>query len=194
MKELILASSNTGKMLEFQAILHPIHCLLQSSLGIESIEETGLSFIENAILKARHASRLAGKAALADDSGLVVPALHGEPGIYSARYAGPHASDKDNMLLLLNKLAPMPDEERGAYFYCALALVKDADDPTPIVATGQFKGVIVKEPQGSNGFGYDPIFYVPEQACTVAQLPAAIKNKMSHRALALAQLRHHLLD
>ena len=194
MKEIILASSNAGKMHEFQAILHPIQCILQSSLGIQSIEETGLSFIENAIIKARHASQLSGRAALADDSGLVVPALKGEPGIYSARYAGIDASDEENIKLLLNKLAEAQDKDRAAYFYCALALVQHAEDPTPIVTTATFKGKIVKEPIGTNGFGYDPIFYVPEHACTLAQLPASIKNKISHRALALAQLRDYLLD
>lgn len=192
MKDLVLASSNPGKLLEFQTILNPIRCILQSSLGIESAEETGLSFIENALIKARHASRIAEKPALADDSGLVVPIIDGRPGIYSARFAGTHATDQQNIDHLLNALNPYKDTDRQAYFYCALAFVEHADDPTPIIATAAFHGLIGLEPIGSNGFGYDPIFYIPEHRCTAAQLPAHIKNKISHRALALKQLQLQL--
>lgn len=192
MKELILASSNPGKLLEFQTILNPIQCILQSSLGIESAEETGFSFIENALIKARHASRIAKKPALADDSGLVVPIIDGQPGIYSARFAGTHATDQQNIDHLLNALNPYKDTDRQAYFYCALAFVEHAEDPTPIIATAAFHGLIGLEPIGSNGFGYDPIFYIPEHRCTAAQLPAHIKNEISHRALALKQLQQHL--
>ncbi len=192
MKELILATSNPGKMIELQTILSPIHCISQNTLGIESVAETGLSFIENAILKARHASRLGNRPALADDSGLVVSALHGAPGIYSARYAGIGATDSDNIKLLLEKLAHVDDEHRQAYFYCAIALVQHADDPTPVLATGKFTGKISDTCLGEHGFGYDPIFYLPDHHCTVAQLPLQLKNTMSHRALALKQLLKQL--
>ncbi|MFI4918795.1 MAG: RdgB/HAM1 family non-canonical purine NTP pyrophosphatase [Legionellales bacterium] len=189
MKELILATSNPGKITELQAILAPVHCIAQTSLNINSVEETGLSFIENALLKARHASLCANKPALADDSGLVVPALDGAPGIYSARYAGNNASDEDNMQLLLEKMAHLQGPQRKAYFYCAIALIQHAKDPAPVVATGFFHGLITTAPAGAGGFGYDPIFYVTEYQCTAAQLPATIKNTISHRAQALSQLR-----
>ncbi|ASQ47095.1 RdgB/HAM1 family non-canonical purine NTP pyrophosphatase [Legionella clemsonensis] len=192
MKELILATSNKGKIAEMTAILSPIRCISQMELGITSPEETGLSFIENAILKARHASLLGKKAALADDSGLVVESLHGEPGIYSARYAGSHATDAANIDLLLDKLTHVPEESRHAYFYCAIAVVMHANDPTPLIATGKFSGRIISTPAGNSGFGYDPIFFVEAMNCTVAQLPAKIKNTISHRAQALNQLRHQL--
>ncbi len=192
MKELILATNNPGKILELQSILSPIHCISQSTLGIDSVDETGLSFIENAIIKARHASRLSNKPALADDSGLVVPSLNGEPGIYSARFAGINATDNDNIKLLLERLIDSEEEKRHAYFYCALALVLHADDPTPILATGKIHGLISQKPLGDNGFGYDPIFYLPEVGCTMAQLTITLKNTISHRALALKELRNQL--
>lgn len=189
MEEIILATSNSGKIRELQDLLSPIHCISQSSLGISSAEETGLSFIENAILKARHASLIADKPALADDSGLVVPSLNGEPGIFSARYAGPDASDQDNINLLLNKMTHLIAEQRQAYFYCAIALVQHAKDPTPIITTGICKGIINTMASGKGGFGYDPIFFIKEYQCTAAELPANIKNTISHRAKALNQLR-----
>jgi XTP/dITP diphosphohydrolase len=194
MNELILATSNAGKIKELAQLLAPIHCIAQTTLSISSAEETGLSFIENAIIKARHASLLTNKPALADDSGLVVPALDGEPGIYSARYAGADASDKDNIDLLLKKMAHLAQNQRSAYFYCALALVRHAKDPTPIVSTGIFHGVINQHPSGNEGFGYDPIFYVPEHQCTAAQLNATVKNTISHRAQALNQLHTLMSD
>jgi len=194
MKELILATSNSGKIKELQNLLAPIHCIAQSTLGISSAEENGLSFIENAIIKARHTSSLAGKPALADDSGLVVAALNGKPGIYSARYAGPDASDRDNINLLLKNMAHLPQEQRQAFFYCAIAYVQHATDPTPLIATGRFDGYISMEPSGEEGFGYDPIFYITEHQCTAAQLPAHIKNTISHRAKALNQLRELSLN
>ncbi|TAL64496.1 MAG: RdgB/HAM1 family non-canonical purine NTP pyrophosphatase [Legionella sp.] len=187
MKELILATSNKGKIKELQELLAPIHCIAQTSLGVSSPEENGLSFIENALIKARHASAHTGKPALADDSGLVVPALNGEPGIFSARYAGIDAQEEDNIQLLLNNLKGI--KEREAFFYCAIALVQHAKDPTPVIATGLINGIITHEPSGQAGFGYDPIFYIPEYRCTAAELPANIKNTISHRATALAQLR-----
>ncbi|MCL9685469.1 RdgB/HAM1 family non-canonical purine NTP pyrophosphatase [Legionella maioricensis] len=189
MKEIILATSNSGKIKEFQHLLAPIQCIAQNTLGIHSPEENGLSFIENAIIKARHASLLADRPALADDSGLVIPALNGEPGIYSSRYAGVGATDQDNIKLLLTNMAHIHSEQRQAFFYCAIVLVQHATDPTPIIATGRFDGSISTRPSGKEGFGYDPIFYVAEYQCTAAQLPATIKNTISHRAKALNQLR-----
>ena len=192
MKNLILATSNAGKIAELQTMLPSFHCISQTSLGITDAEETGLSFVENAIIKARHASRISHQPALADDSGLVVSALNGAPGIYSARFAGPKASSQDNIELLLSRLAQIPDEARSAYFYCAIALVQHADDPTPILATGTFHGEISREGRGEQGFGYDPIFYLPDYQCTLAELPSHVKNTLSHRAVALKQL-HQLL-
>lgn len=189
MNEIILATGNSGKIKELAAILTPIKCIPQSEFHINSADETGLSFVENAILKARHASFIAKKPALADDSGLVVPALNGAPGIYSARYAGINASDTDNLHLLLKNMAQFTEDLRHAYFYCAIAVVQHAEDPIPLIATGQFMGSITTEPTGDNGFGYDPVFYVREYQCTAASLPATIKNTISHRAKALAQLR-----
>lgn len=192
MKELVLATSNPGKLIELQAILSPIHCISQSTLGIDSSDETGLSFIENAIIKARHASRIANKPALADDSGLVVTALRGAPGIYSARFAGIGATDNDNIELLLKQLVNVDDEQRQAYFYCAIALVQHADDPTPVLATGKLAGRISHKRHGEHGFGYDPIMYLAEHRCTLAQLPSKLKNTISHRAIALKQLHDQL--
>ena len=189
MKKIILATSNPGKIAEIQALLTPAQCISQSSLGIGDADETGLSFIENAITKARHASRLSGEPALADDSGLVVSALQGQPGIYSARFAGPKASDAENIDYLLSKLLNTPIEERQAFFYCAMVLVTHANDPTPLVATGALHGVITMERAGTNGFGYDPVFYLPNYQCTMAELPPSIKNSISHRAQALTELK-----
>ncbi|KTC82246.1 RdgB/HAM1 family non-canonical purine NTP pyrophosphatase [Legionella cherrii] len=189
MKEIILATSNSGKIKELRDLLAPIECIPQSDLGVTDAIENGLSFIENALIKARHASLHTGKPALADDSGLVVPALNGEPGIYSARYAGDNATDVENIHLLLEKMTHIPSQQREAWFYCAIALVQHANDPTPIIATGLCKGMIHTHAVGDSGFGYDPIFYIPDFQCTVAQLPAKIKNNISHRAQALKQLR-----
>lgn len=192
MKEIILATNNPGKIAELQAILSPLHCISQASMGIKSVEETGLSFIENALLKARYLSQITGKPALADDSGLVVDVLNGEPGIYSARYAGNDSSDSDNIEHLLEKLKLIGPDQRQAFFYCAIALVQHADDPTPLIACGQLAGQIAMKPEGSNGFGYDPVFYLTSHQCTLAQLPADIKNTISHRAQALEQLRQKI--
>lgn len=192
MHEIILATSNKGKINELTAILAHWHCIPQTELGIRDAEETGLSFIENAIIKARHASHLGNKPALADDSGLVVPALNGAPGIYSARFAGLAASDEDNINLLLERLEGVPDEQRQAYYYCAIALVKHAKDPTPLIATGQLNGTISQKRLGSKGFGYDPVFYVESYHCTAAQLSVEVKNSISHRAQALSNLNKQL--
>ncbi len=189
MKEIILATSNPGKIKELRDLLAPIECIPQTDLEISDALENGFSFIENALIKARHASLHAGKPALADDSGLVVPALNGEPGIYSARYAGKDATDAENIHLLLEKMTHIPSKKREAWFYCAIALVQHAKDPTPIIATGICRGMIHTLPVGEGGFGYDPIFYIPDFQCTAAQLPAKIKNNISHRAQALKQLR-----
>lgn len=194
MKHIILATSNPGKIKELNYLLNPIECVAQTTLGISDADETGLSFIENALIKARHASVASGQPALADDSGLVVPALNGEPGIYSARYAGTHASDEQNIERLLENMAHLPIEKRQAYFYCAIALVKYPTDPTPVITTGIFHGTITTEPAGTNGFGYNPIFFVPEYQATVAQLPDTIRNTISHRAKALNQLRDLIPD
>lgn len=192
MKEIIIATGNAGKLAELQALLTPVPCISQASIGIESVEETGLSFIENALLKARHASRIGQRAALADDSGLVVEALHGQPGIYSARFAGPDATDEDNIKLLLDKLKNTPQEQRQAYFYCAIVLMTHAEDPVPYIACGKIAGIIAHQPAGEEGFGYDPVFYLPDYHCTMAELPASIKNSISHRSLALKHLKQQL--
>ncbi|MBA3537934.1 MAG: RdgB/HAM1 family non-canonical purine NTP pyrophosphatase [Tatlockia sp.] len=194
MKEIILATSNQGKISELESILGFLKCIPQSDLGIGDAEETGLSFVENAIIKARHASHLGNKPALADDSGLVVQALNGAPGIYSARFAGKNACDNDNINLLLNRLEGVPESQRQAYFYCAIAVLTHADDPIPIIVTSKWSGIITQKKMGEQGFGYDPVFYVPGHHCTSAQLPINIKNNLSHRAQALKQLLARLED
>lgn len=191
--EIILATGNSGKIAELQSLLPEIHCIPQHRLNIPNADETGLSFIENAIIKARHASKLGKKAALADDSGLVVEALGGEPGIYSARYAGHTATDEKNIKLLLSRMKHLIDTQRSAYFYCAIALVRHVSDPTPFIATGHCFGNISQEPKGDMGFGYDPIFYLNDYKCTMAQISSEIKNNISHRSKALQQLRR-LID
>lgn len=190
--DLVLASHNAGKLKELQAMLgEHIRVRPISDFSAVEPEETGLSFVENAILKARHAARVSGLPALADDSGLAVDALGGAPGIYSARYAG-GKDDAANNAKLLAALADVPDAERGAQFVCALALVRHADDPLPILCEGLWHGRILHAPQGEQGFGYDPLFLVPELGCASAELPAAEKNRRSHRALAMAQLKARL--
>ncbi|MEO1596728.1 MAG: RdgB/HAM1 family non-canonical purine NTP pyrophosphatase [Pseudomonadota bacterium] len=189
--ELVLATGNVGKQRELEALLAGLDVTvrLQSAFGLSSAEETGLTFVENAILKARHAARETGLPALADDSGLEVDALDGAPGVYSARYAGPEASDTDNVDKLLAALAETPDDDRGAAFRCVVVLLRHADDPAPIICEGRWPGQIARRPAGSGGFGYDPVFFVPEYAVTAAELEATTKNAVSHRAQALAALR-----
>lgn len=196
MKKVVLASGNKGKIAEFQKLLMPFghEVVAQSELNIEGAEETGLSFIENAILKARHAAEQSGLPALADDSGLMVPALRGEPGIYSARYAGPSASDEDNIELLLKNLAEQPDLDRQAKFICALVWVRHATDPLPVVAIGEWNGAITEARSGDQGFGYDPIFWVPEKQCAAAQLSKEQKNALSHRGKASTELLARLKE
>ena len=189
--ELVLATGNAGKQRELAALLGglPLTLRLQSEFGVSSAEETGLTFVENAILKARHASRQTGLPALADDSGLEVDALAGAPGVHSARYAGPDASDADNVDKLLEAMRDVPDGARGAAFRCVVVLLRHAEDPAPIICSGRWPGVITRQPAGAGGFGYDPVFYVPDHAATAAELPATTKNAVSHRARALAALR-----
>lgn len=188
--KLVLASGNKGKIKEFSEIFSPlaIEIIPQQKLAISDAEETGLSFIENAILKARHAAKLSGLPALADDSGIAVDYLGGAPGIYSARFAGKHGDDQANNEKLLQELKNVPESERGASFHCVLALLRHADDPVPLVFHGQWRGIILPQAQGANGFGYDPLFYVPEHQCSSAELDSAIKNQISHRAKAVQQL------
>ena len=190
--ELVLASHNAGKLKELQAMLGD--CIKVRSVAEFSDhepEETGLSFIENALIKARHASQVSGLPALADDSGLAVDALGGAPGIYSARYAGVK-DDAVNNAKLLEVLREVPDAERSAQFVCALALVRHAEDPLPILCEGLWHGRILHEARGDGGFGYDPLFWVEEQGCASAELPAELKNRLSHRARAMAQLKQRL--
>ncbi|WP_373097558.1 RdgB/HAM1 family non-canonical purine NTP pyrophosphatase [Zhongshania sp.] len=184
----VLASGNRGKLQELNDLLGGLGIELRSQADYQVVEadETGLSFIENAILKARNAARQSGCAALADDSGLCIDALGGAPGIYSARYAGAHANDASNNAKLLAELSG--NTNRGAHFHCALAFVRHADDPAPIVCEGLWQGAILAQARGENGFGYDPLFYIAEHAKSSAELSKSEKNKISHRALALQQL------
>lgn len=192
LKELVLASHNAGKLKELQAMLgDAVRVRSVAEFSSHEPEETGLSFVENAILKARHAAKVSGLPALADDSGLAVDALGGAPGIYSARYAG-GKDDAANNAKLLAELKDVPDAERGAQFVCALALVRHAEDPLPILCEGLWHGRILHEQRGAHGFGYDPLFWVPECDCASAELPAAEKNRLSHRARAMAQLKQRL--
>jgi XTP/dITP diphosphohydrolase len=189
-RTLVLASGNAGKLRELGAMLSPLGWSVrpQSDWALQEAVEDGLSFIENALIKARHAARLTGLAALGDDSGLVVDALGGAPGIHSARYAGDDADDAANIRKLLQALAGVGQAERGAHFYCAMALMRHAGDPAPLLATGKWDGHILEAPAGSEGFGYDPLFGVPGEGCSAAQLPAEKKNRLSHRGQALAAL------
>ncbi|MBM7062372.1 RdgB/HAM1 family non-canonical purine NTP pyrophosphatase [Pseudomonas sp. UL073] len=190
--QLVLASHNAGKLKELQAMLGDrVQVRSVAEFSSHEPEETGLSFIENAILKARHAARVSGLPALADDSGLAVDHLGGAPGIYSARYADGQG-DAANNAKLLEVLKDVPDAERGAQFVCALALLRHADDPLPILCEGLWHGRILHAARGAHGFGYDPLFWVPERDCSSAELSPAEKNQLSHRARAMAQLKQRL--
>ena len=184
----VFASANKGKFAELQALLAPtgIVLALRSEFGLESPEETGATFLENALLKARHAARATGLAAIADDSGLAVDALDGAPGVRSARFAGGGASA--NIARLLELMHDVPDPERGARFCCVVVALTRWDDPMPLVGTGEWHGSIVHEPRGASGFGYDPIFFDPRLGATAAQLPAEVKNRVSHRGQALSRI------
>jgi XTP/dITP diphosphohydrolase len=190
MDKIVLASSNKGKLKEFQQIFatQNINVLPQSQFRIEDAVEDGLSFVENAIIKARHAAKFSGLAALADDSGLQVDALRGKPGIYSARFSGENATDQSNNEKLLQLLKNVPEAERTARFHCALVLMRHSEDPTPMIFQGSWEGRILTEAHGENGFGYDPLFFALDQQASSASLPSEIKNQVSHRAKAVAQL------
>lgn len=191
---IVLASGNAGKLREFRDLLGSfgIELIAQSELGIAEADETGLTFIENALIKARQASRMSGLPALADDSGLCVDALDGAPGLYSARYAGPAADGAANIARLLGDLADVPDEHRGAHFVCVLTLLRHAEDPDPLIATGRWQGRIARAPTGNGGFGYDPIFLPAPFDRTAAELPASTKSSASHRGSAIAALLRQL--
>ncbi|MGB4062594.1 MAG: RdgB/HAM1 family non-canonical purine NTP pyrophosphatase [Azonexus sp.] len=188
MKKLVLASNNAKKMKELNALLAPLgfEVIPQGQLGIPEAEEPHCTFVENALAKARHAAQASGLPALADDSGLCVAALGGAPGVYSARYAGEPKSDARNNEKLLADLASQSD--RRAHFACVLVLVRSADDPQPIIAEGEWHGTILDAQRGADGFGYDPLFYVPTHCQTAAELDGAVKNKLSHRGQAMQKL------
>ena len=200
MKKIVLASGNGGKLREFSAMFsrhfndQPIEIIPQNQLNVREAEETGLSFVENAILKARNASRQTGLPALADDSGIEVDALNGAPGIYSARYAqrcgyqGAEQGDAANNAMLLQALTGVASEQRSARFQCVLVHLRHADDPTPQVFQGSWEGHIVLQPDGNEGFGYDPLFYVDSEQCTAAALTKEQKNRISHRGVAMKKL------
>ncbi len=185
--KIVLASGNAGKIREFQAILKDVPVLPQSDFNVPEADETGSTFIENAIIKARNAAQHTGLPAIADDSGLAVDALNGAPGVISARYAGTDASDEDNVQKLLTEMAEVDTPLRTARFICVIAFMRHADDPTPVIAQGSWEGFILQQPQGENGFGYDPVFWVPTHQCASAELAADVKNRISHRGQALRQ-------
>lgn len=190
MKKIVLASGNKGKVREFNQLFAglDIEVVPQTEFGVEEVEETGLTFVENAILKARNAAAHTGLPAIADDSGLEVDALKGAPGIYSARYARVGASDEENLHKLLQEMDGVAEADRGARFQCLLVLMQHDMDPTPIICQGTWEGRISTVPQGDNGFGYDPVFYVPSHDCSAAQLDAEVKNGLSHRGQALQKM------
>ncbi len=193
-QRIVLASSNRGKLAEFNLLLADsgFAVVTQASLGVDDIEETGLTFVENALLKARHAARVTGLPALADDSGLCVAHLHGAPGLYSARYAGVHGDNAANNARLLRELDGVSGEQRVAFFICALVLLRHAQDPAPQIAEGRWHGHVLTAPRGAGGFGYDPLFLPHGQTLSAAELDPALKNRLSHRAQALAQLHAQL--
>ena len=196
MKELVLASGNAGKLSELSAILDDLgyHLQPQSDFNVSEVAETGTTFVENAIIKARHAASMTRLPALADDSGIEVDALDGAPGVYSARFSGPTATDADNNALLVEKLHTVPAAERSARYRAVIVLMRHAADPSPLISEGSWEGVIQLEPAGSGGFGYDPYFFLPQLGCTSAELSAAEKNRISHRGQALAELKCKLKD
>lgn len=194
-QRIVLASANPGKLREINQLLEDtdVSMLPQTDFSVPEVEETGLSFVENAILKARNATLHSGLPAIADDSGIEVDALQGAPGIYSARFAGLDASDSDNLEQLLDQLVNVPDDKRTARFQCLMVYMRHDADSTPIICHGTWEGRITHEPRGDNGFGYDPVFYVQDKSCTAAELPAEVKNRLSHRGQALRQLVSRLM-
>lgn len=195
-RRIVLATGNQGKVTELSNMLSPLNISLvaQSELKVSEVAETGSTFVENAIIKARHAAQLTGLPAIADDSGLAVDALGGAPGVYSARFAGPNATDSDNIIKLLTQMADIPQAQRQARFLCVLVYMRHGDDPTPIICQGQWHGRITTTVMGLNGFGYDPVFWLEAQNCTSAQLDPQVKNSLSHRGQALQQLLVELAD
>jgi XTP/dITP diphosphohydrolase len=195
MKKVLLASNNPGKIREIQAILagHDLTMMPQSEFGVGDADETGLTFVENALIKARHAAVLSGLPAIADDSGLEVDVLGGAPGVHSARYAGPGATDAKNNEKLLAALAGVPQTARTARFRCVMVYLRHATDPSPVIAEGVWHGLILEEARGSAGFGYDPLFYVPEHQSASAELDEDLKNRISHRSQALRSLASALI-
>ncbi|WP_445494914.1 XTP/dITP diphosphatase [Photorhabdus sp. SF281] len=190
MQKVVLATGNPGKVRELAQLLADfgLDIIAQTELGVNSAEETGLTFIENAILKARHAAQITSLPAIADDSGLSVDILGGAPGIYSARYAGEDTTDQQNLAKLLDTMKDIPDDQRQAQFNCVLVYMRHAEDPTPLVFHGRWPGIIAHKPAGNGGFGYDPIFYIPELGCTAAELSGEQKNAVSHRGQALKMM------
>ncbi|SHI60886.1 XTP/dITP diphosphatase [Cycloclasticus pugetii] len=195
-QQLVLASSNKGKIAEIQAMLkhQNIEIVSQSHFDVPDAEETGTTFIENAIIKARQATKISGLPAIADDSGLEVDALNGAPGVYSARYAGLPSNDKKNTAKLLNALADVAQEKRTARFHCVMVFMAHANAPSPLISHGVWEGRIAFQENGDNGFGYDPVFFTPEHQCLSAELAPSIKNTISHRAKALNQLMPQISD
>lgn len=190
MKDILFASGNKGKVNELKEMLVPfgLNVVPQSEFSVEEVPETGTTFVENAIIKARHAAKVTGLPCIADDSGLEVSALNGAPGIYSSRFAGTNATDGTNIDKLLTELKDVPEQQRQARFVCVLVFMRHADDPTPIICQGFWQGVITSERHGDNGFGYDPVFYQPDLNCTSADLSPEQKHQLSHRGKALKQL------
>ena len=193
-RRIVFASGNVGKVREISQLLEglSIDVLPQSDFNVPEIEETGVTFVENAILKARNAAHHTGLPAIADDSGIAVDVLQGRPGIVSARFAGVGASDEDNLEKLISMVKQFPDEERTARFICSMVYLRHEEDPIPVIAEGVWEGQLLIDPKGQNGFGYDPIFYVSSHQCTSAELPPEIKNKLSHRGQALRKLLEQL--
>ena len=193
-KRLVLASHNAGKLKEMQAMLAdlPLRILSAAEAGVGDVPETGLTFVENALIKARAACQASGLPALADDSGLIVDALGGAPGLYSARYAGSPTDDAANNAKLLHDLRDVPAEQRTARFFAVIVLLRHASDPQPLVCEGSWEGTILEAPRGSNGFGYNPVFLDPRHGLTAAEMEPALKNTLSHRAMALQQLKQRL--
>jgi XTP/dITP diphosphohydrolase len=196
MKQLVLASGNAGKLRELSVILDDLGYQLhaQSEYGVSEVAETGTTFVENAIIKARHAASLTGLPALADDSGIEVDALDGAPGVYSARFSGPAADDAANNALLVEKLQTVPAAERSARYRAVIVFMRHAGDPSPLICEGSWEGMIQLQPAGDGGFGYDPFFFLPELGCTSAELSATEKNRSSHRGKALTELKKKLQE
>jgi XTP/dITP diphosphohydrolase len=188
---LVLASGNAGKVVELEQLLagSGVQLVPQTALGVSDAEETGLTFVENALIKARHAARVTGMPALADDSGICVDFLGGAPGLYAARYAGRHGDSAANNARLLHELAGVPAEKRGAYFIAVLVVLRHADDPAPLIAEGRWPGRILEAPRGEGGFGYDPLFLPAGHDLGAAELDPALKNRLSHRGQALEVLK-----